>query len=124
MSDIVFKTDNLTEGTNNKYFTNSRARSAISLDNNGSEVLKYNNINGKLTYTPLSNDKITSKINLGTGISLIGNKLDIGQDVKPKSDVKFNKVTASSFSGINSDMVEEKTSENNKFFTIDDVAME
>uniref|UniRef100_A0A6C0JE03 Uncharacterized protein n=1 Tax=viral metagenome TaxID=1070528 RepID=A0A6C0JE03_9ZZZZ len=113
-----FTTDALSEGIKRQYFTEKRSRESISVNENDGS-LTYNNSNGVLTYNPLSNDEITSKINLGTGISRKNNQLVIGQEVNTTSDVTFNKVTASSFSGINSDMVEEKASANNKFFTVD-----
>jgi hypothetical protein len=64
-------TDDLTEGSNNKYF-------------------KINDVKVYL-------ENAVSDVN--SGIDMIDNKLTIGQAVKETSDVKFNKVTANEFKG-------------------------
>ena len=98
-----FTTDSLTDiGADNKYFTDARARSAISLVNNGSKVLEYDSSNGKLTYTPLTDGDITKKIVLAESGGITRDStgaIKIGQEVNTTSDVTFNTVTATKFVG-------------------------
>ena len=67
VSDISnFTTDDLRE-KNKLYFTKDRARKSISVNKNDGS-LTYDNNSGELTYNPLTNNDITSKIKLGTGL--------------------------------------------------------
>jgi hypothetical protein len=60
----VTNTDQLIEGTTNLFFTNARARSAISLTTDDSTILDYNSSTGVFTWdTPT-----TTKINEGTNL--------------------------------------------------------
>ena len=97
-----FTTDNLTEGSSNLYFTNARARSAISVsgdlsynsgtgvisftertdaqvralisvtDSGGDGSLSYNNSTGVITYTGPSQSEVLAHISAGAGISISG----------------------------------------------------
>jgi hypothetical protein len=60
----ITNTDQLIEGTTNLFFTNARARSAISLTTDDTSILDYNSTTGVFTWdTPT-----TTKINEGTNL--------------------------------------------------------
>jgi hypothetical protein len=60
----VTNTDQLIEGTTNLFFTNARARAAISLTSDDTSILDYNSTTGVFTWdTPT-----TTKINEGTNL--------------------------------------------------------
>ena len=66
-----FTTDDLTEGTSNKYFANSLARGAVSVtDAGGDGSLAYNSSTGVLTYTGPSASEVRAHFSGGDGISL------------------------------------------------------
>ena len=60
----VTNTDQLIEGTTNFFFTNARARSAISLTTDDVTILNYNSSTGVFTW----NTPTTTKINEGTNL--------------------------------------------------------
>jgi hypothetical protein len=60
----VTNTDQLIEGTTNLFFTNARARSAISLTTDDVTILNYNSSTGVFTW----NTPTTTKINEGTNL--------------------------------------------------------
>ena len=64
-------TDSVTEGSTNLYFTNSRARSAISVtDSGGDGSVSYNDSTGVITYTGPSASDVRAHFSAGTGISI------------------------------------------------------
>ena len=115
-----FDTDDLTEGSTNLYFTNARARSAISVsgdlsynsstgvisfsettaattralisvtDAGGDGSLAYNNSTGVITYTGPSAAEVRAHISAGTGVTVSNGQISIGQAVATTSDVQFN----------------------------------
>ena len=115
-----FDTDDLTEGSTNLYFTNARARSAISVsgdlsynsstgvisftettaattralisvtDAGGDGSLSYNNSTGVITYTGPSASEVRAHISAGTGVTVSNGVISIGQAVATTSDVQFN----------------------------------
>ena len=115
-----FDTDDLTEGSTNLYFTNARARSAISVsgdlsynsstgvisfsettaattralisvtDAGGDGSLAYNNSTGVITYTGPSAAEVRAHISAGTGVTVSNGAISIGQAVATTSDVQFN----------------------------------
>ena len=89
-------TDNLTEGSNNLYHTDARARGAISVtDSGGDGSLTYNSSTGAITYTGPSATDVRSHISAGTGVSIADGEISIGQPVATSSNVTFNNVTIS-----------------------------
>jgi hypothetical protein len=56
--DVVLDTDNIAEGSNNLYFTDARARSAITLTTDDSNILAYNTGTGALTFVTPTTDSI------------------------------------------------------------------
>ena len=88
-------TDDLAEGGNNLYFTEARARSSISVtDNGGDGSLTYSSSTGVITYTGPSASEVRAHFTGGTGVTISSGNISIGQDVATSSDVTFNNVTA------------------------------
>ncbi len=56
--DVVLDTDNIDEGSANLYFTDARARSAITLTTDDSNILAYNTGTGALTFVTPTTDSI------------------------------------------------------------------
>jgi len=64
-------TDSVTEGSTNLYYTDARARAAISVtDTGGDGSLSYNNSTGVLTFTGPSASDVRAHFSAGTGISI------------------------------------------------------
>ena len=96
-SDITLVTDNVQEsGTpTNVYFTNTRARSAISItDSGGDGSLGYDSGTGVVTYTGPSSAEVRAHFSGGTGVTIASGSVAIGQAVGTSDDVVFNQVTA------------------------------
>ena len=118
-----YTTDGITEGSTNQYFTNARARSAISVsgdlsynsstgvisfsettasttralisvtDAGGDGSLAYNNSTGVITYTGPSAAEVRAHFSAGTGVAISNGAVSIGQAVATTSNVTFNNVT-------------------------------
>ena len=96
-SDITLVTDNVQEsGTpTNVYFTNTRARSAVSVtDSGGDGSLGYDSGTGVITYTGPSSAEVRAHFSGGTGVTIASGSVSIGQAVGTSDDVEFNQVTA------------------------------
>ena len=86
-------TDNLTEGSSNLYFTNARARGAVSVtDSGGDGSLAYNSSTGVVTYTGPSASEVRAHFSAGTGVAIASGEVSIGQAVATNSNVTFNNV--------------------------------
>ena len=86
----------MSEGTNNLYHTDARARGVISVtDSGGDGSLAYNSSTGVITYTGPSNSQVRAHFTGGTGVSISEGEISIGQSVGTGDDVTFNRVTAS-----------------------------
>jgi len=97
-SDITLVTDNVQEsGTpTNLYFTDTRARSAVSVtDSGGDGSLGYDSGTGVITYTGPSSSEVRAHFSGGTGVTISSGSVAIGQAVGTSDDVEFNQVTAS-----------------------------
>jgi hypothetical protein len=71
-------TDSLSEGSSNLYFTNARARSAISVtDSGGDGSLAYNSSTGVITYTGPSAAEVRAHFSGGTGITITNGQIDL-----------------------------------------------
>ena len=67
-------TDDLSEGSSNQYFTNARARSAISVtDSGGDGSLAYNSGTGVITYTGPSGTEVRAHLSVAAGSGLTYN---------------------------------------------------
>ena len=87
-------TDDLTEGSSNLYFTNARARGAVSVtDSGGDGSLSYDSSTGVFTYTGPSASEVQAHITAGTGVSISSGQVSIGQAVGTTDNVTFNNVT-------------------------------
>jgi hypothetical protein len=90
-------TDNLNEGTTNQYFTNARARQAISAtDTGGDGSLSYDNSTGVITYTGPSASEVRAHFSAGTGVSITAGEIAIGQSVATTDAVTFGSVSIDS----------------------------
>ena len=89
-------TDDLAEGSSNLYYTDARARGAISVtDSGGDGSLSYNSSTGVITYTGPSAAEVQAHITAGTGVTISSGQVSIGQAVSTTSDVTFNDLTVS-----------------------------
>ena len=87
-------TDNIAEGTNNKYFTQTRARDSISVtDAGGDGSMSYNAATGVITYTGPSASEVRAHFSAGTGVTITDGAVAIGQAVGTTDNVTFNSVT-------------------------------
>ena len=121
-----FDTDDLSEGSSNLYFTNARARSAISVsgdlsynsstgvisfsetsaattralisvtDAGGDGSLAYNNSTGVITYTGPSAAETRAHFSGGTGVTISTGTIAIGQDVGTSATPTFGNTTVGS----------------------------
>jgi len=117
--------DEITEGSTNLYFTNTRARGAFTAstgisitdgaistsitqytdalaraaisvtDTGGDGSLSYNNTTGVLTYTGPSASDVRAHFSAGTGVTITNGQVAIGQAVGTGSNVTFNDLTVS-----------------------------
>lgn len=117
--------DEITEGSTNLYFTNTRARSAFSAstgisitdgaistsitqytdalargavsvtDSGGDGSLAYNSTTGVFTFTGPSATDVRAHFSAGTGVTITSGQVAIGQAVGTGSNVTFNDVTVS-----------------------------
>ena len=94
VSDISnHNTDSLGEGTLNKYFTNSRSRSAISVNDTGGDgALSYDSTTGQITYIGPSATETRAHFSGGTGVSITNGAISIGQQVGTSDNVTFNEL--------------------------------
>jgi hypothetical protein len=64
-------TDAVSEGSTNKYFSNTLARGAVSVtDSGGDGSLSYNSTTGVITYTGPSASEVRAHFSAGTGITI------------------------------------------------------
>ena len=90
-------TDALNEGTTNQYFTNARARTAISVsDSGGDGSLSYDNTTGVVTYTGPSASEVRAHFSGGTGVTITDGSVAIGQAVGTTDSVTFGAVSIDS----------------------------
>jgi hypothetical protein len=117
--------DEITEGSTNLYFTNTRARAAFTAstgisitdgaistsitqyndasargaisvtDSGGDGSLAYNNTTGVITYTGPSATDVRAHFSAGTGVTISSGQVSIGQAVGTTSNVTFNNATIS-----------------------------
>lgn len=91
-------TADLTENTN-LYYTNARARGAVSVtDSGGLGSLAYNNSTGVITYTGPSNSDVTGLISVASGSGLTYSGGEIGTNSIPNSQLANSSLTVGSTS--------------------------
>jgi hypothetical protein len=77
-----FDTDDLAEGATNIYFTDARARGAISVtDNGGDGSLSYNSTTGVISYTGPSAAEVRAHITAGDGIDITAGEVAVDSSV-------------------------------------------
>jgi hypothetical protein len=90
-----FDTDDVAEGTN-QYYTDARARSAVSAtDSGGDGSLSYNSTSGVFTYTGPSASEVRAHFSAGTGVALSSGQISIGQAVATSDSPTFTDLTVS-----------------------------
>jgi len=90
-------TDDLTEGTGNLYYTDTRARGAVS----ASGDLSYNAATGEFSFTETPNytdSDVDAHLSGGTGVTYSTGTISIGQDVGTGASVSFSDVSAQNMS--------------------------
>lgn len=93
---VDISTDSIGEGSTNLYFTDARARSAISVtDAGGDGSLGYNSSTGVITYTGPSATEVRAHIVAGTGVTYdsAAGRVSIGQAVGTSDNVTFQEIT-------------------------------
>ena len=86
------------EGTN-LYYTNARARGAVSVtDSGGLGSLAYNNSTGVITYTGPSNSDVTGLISVASGSGLTYSNGEIGTNAIPNNKLANSSLTVGSTS--------------------------
>ena len=81
-------TDNLTQGTTNKYFSNTLARNAFSLvDAGGDGSLTYNSSTGVLTYTGPSAAEVRSHFTAGGGIAISSGVISVADATNTEAGI-------------------------------------
>lgn len=94
-------TDDLSEGSSNQYFTNARARSAISVtDSGGDGSLGYDSSTGVITYTGPSATEVRAHLSVATGSGLTYNSTsgEFGTNAIPNSQLANSSLTVGSTS--------------------------
>jgi len=89
-----FDTDDLSEGTDNLYYTDSRSRAAISVTEAGGDgSLAYNNTTGIITFTGPSADEVRDHFIAGDGVTITNGEIAIGQAVGTANSPQFTGLT-------------------------------
>jgi len=99
---ITLDTDDIGEGSTNQYFTNARARSAISItDAGGDGSLAYNSSTGVITYTGPSASEVRAHISAtsATGVTYTAGTGVIALASIPNSSITNSTITVSGDSG-------------------------
>ena len=94
-------TDDLSEGSSNQYFTNARARSAISVtDSGGDGSLAYNSGTGVITYTGPSATDVRAHFSVafGSGLTYNSTSGQFGTSAIPNSQLANSALTIGSTS--------------------------
>ena len=94
-------TDDLSEGSSNQYFTNARARSAISVtDVSGDGSLAYNSGTGVITYTGPSAAEVRAHLSVASGSGLTYNSTsgEFGTSAIPNGQLANSSLTVGSTS--------------------------
>jgi hypothetical protein len=78
--------DEITEGSTNLYFTNARARGAVSVtDSGGDGSLSYNSSTGVLTFTGPSASDVRAHFSAGTGITITNGAVAVDSTIATKT---------------------------------------
>ena len=93
---VTIDTDDVAEGSTNQYYTDARARGAVSVtDAGGDGSLAYDSGTGVFTYTGPSAAEVRAHFTGGTGVTITDGSIAIGQAVGTGDNVTFNDMTVS-----------------------------
>jgi len=84
-------TDNVSEGSTNVYYTDTRARSSVSVTGGN---LSYDSGTGVIQ---LTTDQIRTAVSGGTGVSISAGEISIGQDVGTSATPTFGNITTTGY---------------------------
>ena len=109
--DVVLDTDDVNEGSTNLYFTNTRARSAVSLTTDDSNIFSYSGSTGVFTFVTPNTDAIDEG-----SVNLYYTNARVRAAVSASGDISYNDATGNfSYSTPTTDGVNEGSS--NLYFT-------
>ena len=81
-SSILLNTADVSEDASNKYFTDARARAAISVtDNGGDGALSYDSATGVISYTGPSASEVRAHLSAGDGLSFAGGQFAVSSSI-------------------------------------------
>ena len=84
-------TDDVSEGTTNLYYTDTRSRAAVSVSGD----LAYNSGTGVFSFTERTDAEVQALITAGTGVTVSGGQVSIGQAVASSDSPTFANMTLS-----------------------------
>jgi hypothetical protein len=90
---VVLTTDDVAEGSNSLYFTTARARSAISITNTPDRLGAITYSSGVLNYAGPSVTDVRGAFTAGTGVTITGGTIAVGQAVGTSSSPTFANLT-------------------------------
>jgi len=109
--DVVLDTDNIDEGSMNLYYTDARARSAVSVTTDNSNILSYSTGTGVITFVTPSTDAISEG-----AVNLYYTDARVRAAVSASGDISYNDLTGNfSYSTPTTDGVNEGSM--NLYFT-------
>ena len=109
--DVVLDTDDVSEGSANLYFTNARARSAVNLTTDDSNILSYNGGTGVFTFVTPTTDAIDEG-----SVNLYYTDSRVRTAISASGDISYNQATGNfSYSTPTTDGVNEGST--NLYFT-------
>jgi hypothetical protein len=109
--DVILDTDDITEGSANLYFTNARARTAVSLTTDNSNILSYSTASGAFTFATPSTDAISEG-----SVNLYYTDTRVRTAISASGDISYNQATGNfSYSTPTTDGVNEGSG--NLYFT-------
>lgn len=81
-SSVTLDTDDVGEGSSNLYYTDTRARAAVSVtDVSGDGSLSYNSSTGVITYTGPSASEVRAHLSAGDGLSFAGGQFAVTSSI-------------------------------------------
>ena len=87
-------TDDLAEGASNLYFTDARARGAVSVNDAGGDgSLAYDSSTGVITYTGPSAAEVRAHFSGGTGVDITDGVVSVGQAIGTSDSPEFAGLT-------------------------------
>ena len=102
---VNLTTDNIDEGASRQYYTDARARGAVSANDNGGDgSFSYSSATGVFTYTGPSATETRAHFSGGTGVSITDGQIAIGQSVGTTDSVTFGSLTVTGNTVVNGNL--------------------